>query len=88
MFELGFFIATLKIFLHLINMELKKNLIGHTWRSKNKKIVICEENIKLLQDAGADVFEPIKEAPKKKRKTTKYKGIKQDDNTNTKESAE
>lgn len=59
-------------------MELKKHLIGHIWRSKNATILISEENKELLKEKGADVFE-IVEKPKRK----KYKGIKEDDVTDS-----
>lgn len=62
-------------------MELKKNLIGHIWRSKNATILISEENKELLKEKGADVFEVVE-----KSKKVKYKGIKEDNDVTDSES--
>lgn len=59
-------------------MELKKELIGKTWKSKNHSILIIEDNIKELKAVNADVFNKIKKV--------KYKGIKENDATNSEES--
>jgi len=61
-------------------MELKKHLIGHTYKSKSLTCVINEENIDRLKEAGADVFEPKKS---RRKKEDKFKGIVEDDDSNT-----
>jgi len=61
-------------------MELKKHLIGHTYKSKTLTCAINEENIDKLKEVGADVFEAKK--PRRK-KEDKFKGIVEDDNSNT-----
>ena len=52
-------------------MEIKSELIGKFWKSKNITLEICEDNIKELKAHKADVFN--------KPKRVKYKGIKEDD---------
>ena len=60
-------------------MEFKKELINQKWHSQHfRGILICEENKELLIKLGADVFE--------KPKVKKFKGIKEDDDSNTEES--
>ena len=67
-------------------MELNKKFIGHTVKSKlHGDIEVKEENIKKLKEVNANVF--VTETKPKKKATKKFKGIKEDDNTNT-ESAE
>jgi len=57
-------------------MEFKKELINHKWNGKGfRGILVCEDNKELLIKLGADVFEV--------KKTKKFKGIKEDDNSNT-----
>lgn len=57
-------------------MEFKKELINQKWYGKGfRGILICEDNKELLIKLGADVF--------KVKKTKKFKGIKEDDNSNT-----
>ena len=43
----------------------KKGLENQTWIGKGFKVLIIEENAKILKDLGADVFA---EKPKKKKK--------------------
>lgn len=62
-------------------MQLKKNLLGHTWKSRKHTILVTEENAELLKKAGADVFEEVKEDAKPKLK--KYKGVKKNDVSDT-----
>lgn len=69
-------------------MQIKKNLLGHTWRNRKHSILISEENAELLKKAGADVFDEVKEDAKKqskevKPKLKKYKGVKKDDVSDT-----
>lgn len=55
-------------------MKLKKELIGHRYRTRRSEpILICEANIDRLKEIGADVFEA-----EAKPKKVKYKGIKED----------
>lgn len=57
-------------------MEFKKELINQKWNGKGfRGVLICEDNKDLLIKLGADVFEA--------KKTNKFKGIKEDDNSNT-----
>ena len=64
-------------------MELNKKYIGHIVKSKlHGDIEVKEENISKLIQVNANVF-----VKPKKKVTKKFKGIKEDDNTNT-ESAE
>ena len=44
----------------------KKGLEGQTWNGKGLKILICEDNEKLLRKLGAEVFK----AKVKKKKPT------------------
>lgn len=62
-------------------MQIKKNLLGHTWRNRKHTILVTEENAELLKKAGADVFDEVEED--KKPKLKKYKGVKKDDVSNT-----
>lgn len=53
---------------------IRKSLIGQYFSNKHfKNILICEENIEMLKNVGADVFE------KPKKDKVKYKGIKEND---------
>tara|TARA_R110000787_G_scaffold223236_2_gene331637 strand:+ start:416 stop:589 length:174 start_codon:yes stop_codon:yes gene_type:complete len=56
-------------------MEIKKELIGSTYHKGTFVVEICEDNIKLLKALKADVFV-------KKEKVVKFKGIKDNDDTN------
>lgn len=59
-------------------MELNKEFIGHTVKSKlHGDILVCEDNIEKLKQVNANVFTE----PKKKAK--KFKAIIEDDNTST-----
>lgn len=68
-------------------MQIKKNLLGHTWRNRKHTILVTEENAELLKKAGADVFDEVKEEVEKpeykKPRLKKYKGVKKDDVSNT-----
>jgi hypothetical protein len=56
-------------------MEIKKELIGSTYHKGTFVVEIHQDNIKLLKALKADVFV-------KKEKVVKFKGIKDNDDTN------